>query len=305
MASKKADFNTTIAATRPTPESGNDAEVLLIVMSGNNVGSIYPLSPKAPLTVIGREDISDIQVLDAEISRRHAAIRFDAATSKFHIVDLKSRNGTRVNGVVPEKETPLEIGDKIELGSTTVLRVSLAGEAEAKYARKMFQAALRDGLTHVFNRRYLDDRLTSELAFAKRHEAPLALLLTDLDHFKKINDEYGHLAGDFVLERFARLLESQVRAEDVVARYGGEEFAVLCRDTDENQAAVLAERLRFSCEHEQFAFEGKTIPVTVSIGIAGTRERGTYERSELIQAADKGLYAAKEGGRNCWRIADV
>ncbi len=296
---KKAEFHTTLAASRPIAgERPESEEVLLIVMLGNSAGQIFPLSCSQRVTVIGRDDSADIQVLDAEISRRHAEIRCDAATRAFSICDLQSRNGTRVNGVAATSEIALTIGDKIQLGTTTVLRLSLDHEPEAKYARKMFQAALRDGLTGTFNRRYFEERLASEIAFAKRHDAPLMLMLADIDHFKRINDQHGHRAGDYVLERFCQLLASQVRTEDVFARYGGEEFALLCRDTDQQQAAVLAERLRHLVEVEPIVHDGQRIPVTVSIGIAGTRENAAYDHDRLVELADQALYAAKSAGRN-------
>ncbi len=299
----KAELTRTLIATSTSPETPDD-QVLLIVMSGNQVGQIYPLQQGKVFTVIGRDDDVDIQVVDGDISRRHAAIGYDVSKDQFTVADLKSRNGTRVNGQATKGEVTLEIGDKIELGNTTVMRVSRASEAEAKYARKMYQAVLRDGLTGIFNRRYLDDRLESELAYAKRHQAALTLLLADLDHFKRVNDDFGHRAGDQVLRDFAQLLASHVRTEDVVARYGGEEFAVVCRGTDEKQAAVLAERLRSAVEKETFLHDAQQIPVTVSIGIAGTREQGEYDREGLVEAADRALYAAKSAGRNCWLVAE-
>jgi diguanylate cyclase (GGDEF)-like protein len=301
--SSKAQLSTTITASRDVAaESLDDNQVLLIVMLGNSVGQIFTLTRTRPLTVIGREDIADIQIMDAEISRRHAALRYDAKSGHYTIVDLKSRNGTRVNDVAPAPETVLEIGDMIQLGTTTVLRVSAAHETEAKYARKMYQVALRDGLTGAFNRRYFEERLNAELAFAKRHDGAMTLLLADLDHFKRVNDEFGHRAGDRILQRFTNLIQAEVRSEDVVARYGGEEFAIICRDTSENQAAVLAERLRTVVEQEIFAHDGLAITVTVSLGIAGTKEHNAYQRHELVERADKALYAAKSAGRNTWRV---
>jgi len=300
---EQANLKTTIAASDPISERPDDEQMLLIVMTGNSVGEMFPLNRSKALTVIGRDDAVDIKVMDAEISRQHAAIRFDVRGNCFVLADLNSRNGTQLNGEYRAGEAPLQIGDKIRLGNTTVLRVSSATETEAQYARQMYQAALRDGLTGSYNRRYLDDRLSAELAFAKRHQSPLTILLADLDHFKQTNDTYGHQAGDKVLTRFAALLESKVRAEDVVARYGGEEFMVLCRDTSEQQATVLAERLRMAVQTDHFVHHGHQIPVTVSIGIAGTIERGTYELRALVEHADKALYQAKGAGRNCWKVA--
>jgi diguanylate cyclase (GGDEF)-like protein len=293
------------AASRETltavgiPESGSPDALLLIVMSGNNVGHIHPLDPRKMLTVIGREETADVQVLDAEISRRHAALRYDAGSGRWLIGDLDSRNGTAVNGEsVTGAEVELNPSDKIRLGSATVLRLTKANEPEARYARKMYQVALRDGLTGAYNRRYLEERLASEVAFAKRHEAPLTVLMLDIDHFKRINDDFGHQAGDMVLKAFCEILQEGVRTEDVVARYGGEEFSVLCRDTLERDALILADRLRLGVESAEFVWAGKKISVTVSIGVAGTKENDVSEATALVAAGDQALYRAKETGRN-------
>jgi two-component system cell cycle response regulator len=281
------------------PESSDPDALLLIVMSGNNVGHIHQLDPNKMLTVIGREETAEVQVLDAEISRRHAAIRYEAASGRWLIDDLDSRNGTAVNGEpVTDAEVALQPSDKIRLGSATVLRLTKANEPEARYARKMYQVALRDGLTGAYNRRYLEERLASEMAFAKRHDSPLALLMLDIDHFKRINDDFGHQAGDAVLKQFCEILQEGVRTEDVVARYGGEEFSVLCRDSLETDALILAERLREAVESAEFAWNGKRIPVTVSIGVAGTQENAIADATALVAAGDAALYEAKDNGRN-------
>ncbi len=292
----------TITGVSDIPESQDDSEVLLIVMTGNDVGHIHRLARNQPLNIIGREDQADVQVLDAEISRRHAAVRYDTQTEGFLISDLGSRNGTKLNNTLLESEQALAIGDKVGLGST-LLRVSRATEPEAKYARQMVQVALRDGLTGAYNRRFLDERLLSEMAFAQRHGMPLGLLMLDLDHFKQVNDTFGHQAGDAVLQRLRSLLEEQVRTEDVVARYGGEEFAVLCRETDEGSAAVVAERLCRAVERGGFRYDGQPIEVTVSIGIAISLDVNVDGPESLVRQADLALYSAKQAGRNCWRVA--
>ena len=169
----------------------------------------------------------------------------------------------------------------------------------------MYAAALRDSLTGVFNRRYLDDHLERELAFAKRHRYPLALLMVDIDHFKRVNDKHGHRVGDAALRHVADTLLAGSRTEDVVARYGGEEFAVVCRNTDERNATRLAERLRDAVGKKVFDFEGRLIRLTISIGVAGSFENNAIRADKLVDAADEALYHAKNGGRNCWRAAST
>jgi diguanylate cyclase (GGDEF)-like protein len=301
---KKKDMNDTLTAVPEQAEAvPGERQVLLITLAGSQVGAIFPLSKSKPLQLIGRDEQADVHVLDSEVSRRHAVVRYDASVDSFVINDLNSRNGTRVNGEKVNGERRLEIGDKLKVGPHTVFRVSLADETEVAYAQRMYQAALRDPLTSAFNRRYLDERLVGELAFAKRHGSPLSLLMLDLDHFKSVNDTHGHPAGDQVLQRFCHLVQSRVRSEDVVARYGGEEFAVLCRNTDEGRAAILAERLRSAVQKESFDIDGKRLAVTVSIGIAGILENEVDTPEKLVEAADAALYRAKNAGRNCWRMA--
>ena len=298
MGDDSRNATTLVTSSGPNNASHGGAQVLLITMRGNNVGEIFALDLRRPLLIIGREDTSDVVVLDAEISRRHAAIRFEAADDRLILVDLKSSNGTWANDVRVDGECTLRVGDKIRLGTSTILRVTLSNEPEAAYAQKMYQAVLRDGLTGAFNRRYLDERIVTELAFAARHAEPLALLMLDVDHFKHTNDVYGHQAGDAVLTTFVELVNQHVRVEDVVARYGGEEFAVLCRETGIEQAMVLAERLRRAVDEHTFQFDGRTVATTVSIGVANIIDRPGLTATGLVDAADKALYAAKAGGRN-------
>ncbi len=280
------------------PESALVREWMLIAMSGASVGRIYSLSRQRPNTVVGRDDAADVVIVDAEISRRHAAIRYDPETGTFHLSDLQSRNGTWLNGERVGHEMRLAVGDKIRLGSAAVLRVSHAAETEASYAKQMYQAVLRDALTGAYNRRYLDERLATESAFCRRHREPLALLLLDLDHFKAVNDTYGHPAGDAALVQVCGVFQKMVRTEDVVGRYGGEEFAVVCRLTDEERAAVLAERLRAAVENTRIALPSGAIALTVSVGIAGIPRDGIDTVAKLVDAADDALYQAKRHGRN-------
>jgi two-component system, cell cycle response regulator len=162
----------------------------------------------------------------------------------------------------------------------------------------MYESALRDGLTKAFNKKYFTDRLESEFTFAIRHQSPLVLVMFDIDHFKKVNDTYGHQAGDLVLSELSTLLTAALRAEDVFARYGGEEFAVICRGTDLTQAQIVGDRMRKAVEGHRFTFEGTHIPVTISVGIAGLPDDTVKDATDLVARADKALYQSKHGGRN-------
>ena len=156
----------------------------------------------------------------------------------------------------------------------------------------------RDGLTGLFNRAYFEEKLRQELKRHQRNGQKLSLLMLDIDYFKKINDTYGHLAGDFVLKQVAKLLQKNVRESDVVARYGGEEFVLLLPETDENSAWLLAERIRTKIEETYFGFQDKQINVTVSIGVTTLKPSPFTPIEKVIKEADQALYLAKKSGRN-------
>ena len=275
----------------PAPRAAAGPSAYLIVISGPSFGEMYKL--KGDRSVLGRGERTDIRVLDDGVSREHAAIERDGG--KMVLVDLRSTNGTFCNGTRVERQD-LTDGDKISIGATTILRFTYQDQVDEHYQKKLFESALRDGLTSTFNRRYFVDRLQSEIRFAVRHEKTLALLFVDIDYFKKINDEHGHLAGDHVLAGVARVMTSTIRAEDVLARYGGEEFAVICREIEADGALALGERLRVAVEQDRFEHAGKVIPVTVSVGIAA--ERQIEDAQAFIAAADAAMYEAKRAGRN-------
>lgn len=164
---------------------------------------------------------------------------------------------------------------------------------------RLKELSLKDGLTRLFNRRALDERLNAEFQRAQRHGNPLSLILIDIDHFKQYNDTYGHLEGDTALCEVATLIEGETRESDTAARYGGEEFVVILPDTTAEGAAVIAERIRFGVED---GCSGDK-PVTISTGVAALPADAVMPE-ELTNLADKALYAAKDAGRNCIAVFD-
>jgi diguanylate cyclase (GGDEF)-like protein len=286
------------------PVAADGGEVAyLIVLAGSTVGEMFKL-PNGE-AVIGRGKTSAIELFDEGVSRAHARIMSQG--EHVWVEDLSSRNGTFVNGEKVEGgRIKLADGDKIQVGRTTILKFTYHDSLEESFQKQMYESALRDGLTKVFNKRYFTERLNSELRFATRHHAALALLMIDLDHFKHVNDTYGHVAGDRVLTAVAAVLQKSMRNEDVVARYGGEEFAVLLRATPIEHVNGTAERLRRQIE--ALVVEGPDsgsvdapsppIHVTVSIGIATYPEKIVQTPPELIELADQALYRAKHAGRN-------
>lgn len=276
-----------------SPGSRERTRAYLIVLAGSNVGEMYRL--EGDETFLGRGQNATIRFNDDGISRRHA--RIFQLDGEVFIEDLKSSNGTQINGKTVDQEQ-LRDGDKIRLGSTTILKFTYNDQLDESFQQQMYEAALRDGLTKAFNKKHFLDRLETEVAYAKRHKAPLSLVMFDVDHFKRVNDTYGHLAGDHVLVRLSKLTMSTIRTEDFFARYGGEEFAVLCRGVSRDNAAVLGERLRSLMEGSVFEHEGARLPVTISVGVAGYPELDLDSGRELVAAADEALYQAKRSGRN-------
>jgi two-component system cell cycle response regulator len=265
----------------------------LIVLAGSNVGEMYRL--EGAETVIGRASNATIRLNDDGISRRHA--RLLQLAGEVLIEDLKSANGTLVNGEAIVQRT-LQDGDKIRLGSTTILKFTYHDHLDESFQQQMYDAALRDGLTKAYNKKYFIDRLETEIAYARRHRADLSLVMFDVDHFKRVNDTHGHLAGDAVLAKISKIAMGALRTEDVFARYGGEEFAVLCRAVKLANAAILGERLRSMVEHGGFEHEGVRMTITISVGVAAHPDLPVETASHLIAAADEALYEAKRSGRN-------
>jgi diguanylate cyclase (GGDEF)-like protein len=264
----------------------------LIVISGSQVGAMVKL--KEGMT-IGRGRQADFQTVDEGISRLHCRLR--QTPVGVVIEDLDSRNGTFVNdekiGTIILKD-----GDKIRIGTTTILKFSYADELEESFQRQMYDAALRDALTRIYNRRHFDEQLRAEFSYARRHGFPLSLIMMDIDHFKSVNDNHGHPVGDVVLIGLAQAVTQAIRHEDLFARYGGEEFVVLCRGTKGSVAYTIANRIRERVEQTALVSDVPELRVTVSAGVAcgPTAEIGTPDL--LVEAADRSLYRAKQLGRN-------
>jgi two-component system, cell cycle response regulator len=268
---------------------------VLTVLTGSMSGKQFKVSKGT--AVIGRAPTVELRVEDDGISRTHARIR--AETNRAWVEDMGSRNGTFVNGAKIGVATELRDGDKIQVGRSTIIRFGFQDDLDESFHENLMSSALRDGLTKLFNKRYFLERLDSELKFAQRHTTALSLLMLDLDHFKKINDTMGHLAGDNVLSAIANVLHKAVRNEDVVARFGGEEFAIILRAIAIDSAHLMAERVRKLVEGTLIQLDGgKEMKCTVSIGIACYPTTPCKTLEQLVEAADKALYRAKHSGRN-------
>ncbi len=270
----------------------NDALVVIYSQSGRLLGQRFVLQQSPVL--LGRGADSQIVLEGDSVSRRHA--RLELRPDGWYVLDEGSTNGTYVNERLIQGETPLKFGDRIQVGPT-ILKYLTGADAEAKYHEEIYKMTIVDGLTQSFNKRYLDEALDREMLRARRHSRALSVIMFDIDLFKRVNDDFGHLAGDFVLRELARLVQARIRRDEVFARYGGEEFAIMLPETDLEGARALAEDLRKRVAEHRFEFQGEHIPITISLGCALLDDTDT-EPPQLIQRCDEKLYEAKRGGRD-------
>jgi diguanylate cyclase (GGDEF)-like protein len=266
---------------------------LLLRMDGTEAGEVQSLEKDS--LQIGRHPTTDIPVNDHGVSRVHA--RVYRLNGVHFVEDLGSRNGTFVQGRRVEHAV-LEDGDTLQIGPRVLFRYSLVDRRQEQLLRQLYESSKRDALTGVYNRQHFEERVAAELSYAHRHRTPLSLVMFDLDHFKKVNDTYGHQAGDAVLRHVAAIVTQRLRTEDVFARIGGEEFVVVLRGIDVRAAARVGERMRVAVATKPAHFEGLQIPVSISVGCASATCCKEPTSEALVEVADRRLYAAKHGGRN-------
>jgi diguanylate cyclase (GGDEF)-like protein len=190
----------------------------------------------------------------------------------------------------------------------SVSRESHLAAANVELLRKevfLEKQAITDPLTGLYNRRYLYERLGTELRRAQRYNRPLSLILIDLDHFKGVNDEHGHQHGDIVLARFGHLLVESLREPDTACRYGGEEFSVILPETNADQAMAVAEKLRRRLKERDVVDDLGENGITISQGIASFPSADIANENDIMKKADEALYAAKNGGRDRVEVAEV
>ncbi len=273
---------------------GGEVPACLVVLQGQRLGQRINLGDE-PL-IIGRAPEAEFQIIERSVSRAHCRIVREPAG--YRIKDLDSTNKTFLNDQ-PIIEAELKDGDHIAVGSC-VLKFMDRSSVEARYHEELYQLATADPLTDLYNRRQFLELIDREIARATNYKRPLSLLIIDLDHFKQVNDEYGHPNGDLVLVKVALSLRGHSREESIVARIGGEEFAIVLPENDLDQAVSFAESLRIALSELEFILNGTTRKITVSIGVADWKP-GMTSTGDLMQAADEQLYRAKQNGRNLVR----
>jgi two-component system cell cycle response regulator len=283
---------TVVTSISRISERPTGKEACLVVIYGSELGKKYNLN--APSLVIGRSSKCDIQIDQESISRNHTKI---VNTGKSILIrDLGSTNGTYVNDE-PIDEYVMRDGDLIKVGRT-IFKFLTGGNIENAYHEEIYRLTTIDGLTQIFNKRYFLENIEREIARSHRYRRELSLVMFDIDHFKKINDSFGHLAGDYVLKHLAQTVKTRIRREDCFARYGGEEFAIVLPEIDGLNAKPFAEKIRQLVEATDFKFENTSMPITISMGVA-TLDGDSTDPAALIKRADDRLYEAKSSGRNC------
>ncbi|MFG1494692.1 diguanylate cyclase [Halobacteriovorax sp. GFR7] len=281
------------AALASANKEAEDKPAALLVVGGDLNGTLFDL--KEEEITVGRSAKCDIPLEFNGISREH--FKLVSSADGYQVVDLGSRNGTFLNNSKVEAPTELQKGDIIKMGAMA-LKYLPKGDPERLTYDKLQLEANTDGLTSCYNKSFFNKKLDIEVKKSKVTGTPLSLIVFDLDHFKKLNDNYGHDAGDYVLKELAEVIRSNgIRETDIFARYGGEEFVVLLPKTNIKQSYEIAERLRKAVETHDFIYDDNKLPVTASIGVSDYRQ-GVSSGTDLFKRADSAVYKSKEGGRN-------
>lgn len=272
-----------------------EANVILIAHPENRrLGTRFRVSPSETL-LIGRNPEAHVSLPEVlSISRDHARLEHQGATVL--LSDLGSTNGTYVNGELITEPTSLSSGDRFQVAAVH-FKFLHEEDVEHAYYEAIYDLLMRDGLTEIFNKRKYVEEADREVARAQRHDRPLCLIMFDLDDFKQINDNFGHLCGDFVLKQVVSNAREVLRPEQVFARVGGDEFVIMTPETALEGALTLANKLRDRVAHLDYEYCGMQIPVTCSFGVAQLDE-SMETPDDLYEAADQALFQSKRDGRN-------
>lgn len=302
-ANEKESGNTQTRPPEQRQSTPGERRPTLVSLSGDQIAASIPLDRTE--VVLGRAIEADVRVADHRASRLHARIITESDSGgeiQCRIVDLGSTNGTLLNGA-PVTDSVLVDGDKIMIGEQ-LFRFEMLDEIDREFQQQVHRLLAHDDLTGLLTSKSFFSELRREAVRASAESMPFCVLMMDLDHFKQVNDTYGHLVGSQTLEILGGLIKEALRAGDVAARFGGEEFAAFLLDADYAQGLVAAERVRASVEKYEFpaaradlAQSLRTYRITISIGVAAFPDDAT-DPIELIELADSALYRAKRNGRN-------
>ena len=287
----KTESTTKRTLHSPGPQRPVRASACVVVIHGEGLGRRADIHHAG--IVIGRSREADLCIDHLSVSRTHCRIEPDR--DSFKLTDLGATNPTLLNER-PATQARLQDGDHITVGES-ILKFIDDASLEARYHEEVYQLATHDSLTNLYNRRHFAQLAEKEIARARRHRRPLTMGIIDVDLFKAVNDQHGHIAGDSVLGKIALTIREHLRGDDIAARIGGEEFAILLPESDLAAATHLAERLRQAVANAGFSPGGQPHRITVSIGLAPYGP-GSDSFSLLMRGADTALYTAKRNGRN-------
>ncbi|OYP31063.1 GGDEF domain-containing protein [Rhodopirellula sp. MGV] len=273
--------------------AGNDKTCLVQIYPPNVVDGMLLL--EQPKILVGRDTNANLVLADQSVSRSHAELEW--TDDGYVLRDLGSTNGTQVNDASVQSRL-LQSGDTIHFG-IFIFRFLTADSIETQYHETVYNALVRDVLTGTMNKRYLLEVMEREIARAVRQQSLLSVTMLDIDHFKSINDTYGHLIGDEVLKQFGGRVANVSRCDDLLARYGGEEFCLLMAGTDLAEACEIAERCRQVVANTPFQTEVGPLDISASFGVACLDPVRAISTLDFLQLADQKLYDAKSAGRNC------
>lgn len=245
-------------------------------------------------SIIGRSRNADLPLNDGQISRHHCTVM--ASGTGVVVEDLDSRNGTLLNGQAI-RHAIVSPNDRLQLGSFQ-LKVEYRDPDDVAREDALVLAATTDALTGIANRRHLMVCADTTTVVAQRSDLDLSVIMLDIDHFKAINDRFGHPAGDTALKFFADVLLREKRRQDILGRYGGEEFMVLLPGADTVAATHFTERVRERLESTEIVYADRPFRITVSGGVCSAKGCGISSLSAMIARADLALYQAKNNGRN-------
>jgi len=281
-----------LISTEKTTPTG-DACLVNLHPPGPDIGRRIPLLNAQ--YIVGRDSEAGFVVGRSSVSRQHARL-YLAEDGNWWVEDLNSTNGTFVNET-RIKLQKLADSDQVRFGDA-IYKFLSGSNIESAYHEAIHNMAIQDGMTGIHNKRYFTEFLDREIAVCSRHGHPLTLVMFDVDHFKKVNDTHGHLAGDAVLKELAARIRPRIRREDLFARYGGEEFACVLPSTALPGGIVFAEHLRTIIAERPCQFENLNISFTISVGVTTLHRETGVDPAALIKRADENLYVAKRGGRN-------
>jgi two-component system cell cycle response regulator len=287
-----------LVSSRSEQNPANRPSAYLIMIRGGIPGTMLRLGTDE--ATLGRSAENTLPLHDMTVSRRHATVRMDAR-GLVTLIDNGSTNGTFVNGNRLEVGRPVTVeeGDRIQFGSGVLVKLVRLDSSDEHFQHEMFERTVRDGLTGVYNRTYFLNQIAGLTARHAAQGSGLAILMVDVDHFKRVNDRFGHLVGDVVLREISAIIRESTRTEDLVARYGGEEFIVALPTASPDLAIERADRIRLNVAARRIRTGGGEIRVTVSIGLSYGWPDWPLNEISLIEAADEALYQAKAEGRNC------